>query len=119
MPFEPTGQGNLVLEGDGFFISYRQHSNEENNPISEMCAALATAISGETYSNDLAETALCRSGSSAYFILNGDFRKQYKSLVGDGWEACYQFWLSEVAKGNKSQWSHNPIEIDLPTTSVN
>ena len=122
MPFESTGAGNLVLNGDGFFISYRP-SLSGSNPTLDLCATLATAISGELHGNDLAETALVGDrqdlGANPYFILNGDYRKQYENIVDKGWGACYQFWLSEVAKGNKSQLSRDPLEMDLAVGRAN
>ena len=121
MPFESTGRGNQVLQAEGFYISYRPYG--ESIPELDALAELATLLTDKEYSNDLAETALVNHdaniGLNPYFILNGDYRKQYEPLVNKGWEACYQFWLSEVAKGHMSQWSHDPLEMDLPVSSIN
>ena len=39
-----------------------------------------------------------------YFILNGDFRKEYEELLPLGYIKCYQFFLNNQDK--KSSWSN-------------
>ena len=48
------------------------------------------------------ETALCKDGS--YYILNGDFRKEYDDLFDQGFEACKAFYDSKKAEFN-SIWT--------------
>lgn len=68
---------NVMLEMDGFWISY--------NPNTDTGA----------------ETALCKDGN--YYILLGDFRKQYEQLVDKGFNACLKFFKENLDK--KSSWS--------------
>jgi hypothetical protein len=84
--------------------------------VADALGSLGQALSGLELSNDLAETALCGRHlgiTNPFFILNGDFRKEYEGIIDQGWDACYAFWLSQ-AEEHKSNWSHDP----LPTTET-
>lgn len=50
------------------------------------------------------ETALCTLSPWKCLILNGDFRQQYETLIDQGYDACYNFYLSQV-KEHGSSWS--------------
>ena len=89
--FKPPypGAKNLTLDGDGFYISY--NSGE--------------SLLGPDTTNG--ETAICLKESSVanpFYILNGDFRKEYEELVPKGLEACMEFFKSQSDK--ISSWSH-------------
>ena len=111
--FELSPSGNWVLEGDGFFVSYQPHLTPVDE-LSKAVAVIAESITGEPHPNNIAETALVgdrkQIGINPYFILNGDFRKEYEGLVEQGWDACYQFWLSQW-EDSGSPWSHGPLEV--------
>ena len=110
MSWVQTAAHNEVLEGDGFHISFRP-GTVEPLPISEMIGMLVRIL-GQEGNNSKDETALCAperfpSMVNPYFILNGDFRKEYEGLVKLGWDACYAFWLSQP--DCCSEWSHEPL----------
>ena len=84
------GSQNYVLEGDGFYISYNPDLN--------------ASYFGSSFGSDNGgpETALCRDGN--FYILNGDWRKQYEKLVPLGWDPCKQFYNQQSAHA-ESSWS--------------
>lgn len=87
----PSGglSGNLLLRGDGFFISYASSAGLRR------LGALGS-------DNGSDETALCKDGK--YHILNGDFRAAYERLVPEGFEACKKFYDQQSAHADSS-WS--------------
>lgn len=97
MPFKQTGQGNELLEGDGFYVSFNPDPNQ--HPLADVLSNLAQMCSGdETFTESQAETALCikqPNGRVKYLILNGDFRRDYEGLVEQGVEACREFFKSQ------------------------
>lgn len=46
-------------------------------------------------------TALVVGQMQRFFILDGDFRKEYQNLMPQGFRACYQFFLDNLDKRNK------------------
>lgn len=80
---------NRQLEMDGFYISFNDKLS--NSPL------------GHIWDSDDggAETALVK--NHKYYILNGDFRKEYEQLVDEGFDACYQFFKDNSE--HKSSWS--------------
>ncbi len=109
----PTGQGNLLLTGDNFVISYRDFSDEaESDGLVDLLAGLATALSGNSeHTKKQKETALC-SPDGKFYILNGDFRKDYEGIASQGYDACLTFYKSQMEDHN-SVWSNR-----LPETEV-
>jgi len=87
LKFEPTGRGNETIENDEFYISFNQH------PCGNIPIFQSDGLS--------CETALCKDG--AYFILNGDFRKEYLDLFEKGFDECKKFFDSKQEL--KSSWS--------------
>jgi hypothetical protein len=87
---------NVLLEGEGFEISY--------NP--------GNYFGLSSFSRDTggAETALMKDGK--YFILNGDYRKDYEELVDKGFEACIKFYLAQHPT-KRSSWSNEYSEEGL------
>ena len=72
---------NEVIEGDDFYISY--------NP----------------YTDKGKETALCN--GSKFYILLGDYRKQYRKEVKNGYMACKKLFTRLAKEGaEKSPWSN-------------
>lgn len=86
--------GNQVLGFDGFFISYMP-------PLGMSGFRLMAS------NNHGAETALCVEDCNRtnYFILNGDFRKQYEEIGPQGLEACMKFYRDNI--GQSSSWSND------------
>ena len=80
--------GNVVLRRDGFFVSYMANS------------ITMGIVSFESDAN-LPETALVKDGN--YYILNGDFRKEYEGM--ESWEECFDFYEIN-SKKHKSSWSN-------------
>jgi len=82
---------NYVLKGDDFYISFL------SNEASYLLWGYAWANDG-----DQDETAICHDGK--FYILNGDYRKEYEELFPQGYDACYTFYLNNQDK--KSSWSN-------------
>ena len=84
---------NEVIEGKGFYISYCED----------------TRIFGLSFSGDGIgeETALVKelNGDKRVYILNGDFRKQYKTVMKKGFKACMNIY-KKYEKESKSSWSN-------------
>jgi hypothetical protein len=83
---------NEVIKRKGYFISY--------NPMP------GRGISFWEGDNKSEETALaketCKECGTHYYILNGDFRKEYQKLISKGFNACLKFYNSKKAKYNSS-----------------
>jgi hypothetical protein len=79
---------HFVLEGDGFYVSYNK------------------SVYGGLLSEPTEETALVKEEEKddVYYILNGDFRKEYEKLASRGFEACLRFF-KEKEKHYGSEWS--------------
>lgn len=82
-----AGVSHRVLNADGFFISY----NADLHDIGWMRS-----------DNGGAETAIA-TYDGHYYILNGDHRDAYESLVDEGLEACLAYFNSKPEL--KSSWS--------------
>lgn len=81
------GGGNYVAEFDGFAVSY--------NPDTDAGLSIFAGDGSD-------ETALMIGGK--YFILNGDFRKDYERLALRGAEACLAFFHEKEA-AHGSSWT--------------
>lgn len=79
---------NEVMEGKDFYISYNAFTGEGNG-----------AFNNEKGSD---ETALCANGE--FYILNGDFRDDYKKLIPDGYDKCKKFY-DKKKDDHSSIWS--------------
>ena len=89
----PGRSGNLVLEGKGYHISYLP----KNGSIGILIPSFASDGNGD-------ETALCVDGN--YYILNGDFRKEYEKVINKGLSACMKVF--EAHPNQISSWSDCP-----------
>lgn len=87
-------QSNFILRGDGFKISY--------NPDTQSSTIIDCFSGDKNADGSYQETALLYKGN--FYILNGDFRKEYEELVPKGYQACYDFFLSKSEF--KSSWSN-------------
>lgn len=82
------GGYNSVLRSEGFYVSY----NPQPSPDFDSFQA----------DNNGDETALVKENN--FYILNGDFRKEYEELEPKGFDACYDFYTSKPEL--KSSWSN-------------
>jgi hypothetical protein len=94
------GNTNTVLDGEGFYISYN------SNP----CSSLGFFGSD----NHSAETALCKDGK--FFILNGDYRKEYSERIDKGFDACKEFY-DTLKQECRSSWSSDYFDEVLAEVS--
>lgn len=95
LAWKPLGT-NEVLEGKGFYISY-------NPNTSDVCSSFTNfgnALGGNF--KDGEETALCYDGS--FYILEGDFRKEYASAFPKGLNECKKVFEKHKVT-NRSNWS--------------
>lgn len=86
---------NEVLKGKGFYISYNPQTGKTDlgNLYNLMGNALGKMVGKEVEADGRAETALCKDGE--FYILNGDFRKQYEKLITKGFMECKKFYDSK------------------------
>ncbi len=87
--------GNKVLETDDFYLSYTTGSGMTIIPMF-----------GSDEGSD--ETALVVDGK--FYILNGDFRREYEALVPKGVDACMAFFKKH--KSQASSWSYNDNDVE-------
>jgi len=59
-------------------------------------------------------TALVVGQMQRFFILNGDFRKEYSELIPQGFEKCYEFFKNNIEHRNK----HNHHEEIVPVEDL-
>lgn len=71
---------NVVMDGGDFYISF--NSSDEN-----------------FYGHPT--TALVWGQMQRFFILNGDHRAAYSALLLQGWDACFDYFRSNVAHANR------------------
>ena len=92
MKFESTGNGNEILEGDGFYISYNSNPGEG-----------LSMFQGDGGSD---ETALVNPDNpdNEYRILNGDFRAEFEAIIEQGIVACLKLYNEQKVE-NGSSWS--------------
>jgi hypothetical protein len=83
---------NSILEYPDFYISYNPNMGGMGG------------FRGFRSDNGAPETALCNSGK--FYILNGDFRKDYRQLAIDGgFDKCFTFFKSRKSEKGSS-WSN-------------
>ena len=81
---------NQVMDGDDFFVSY--------NPDTTAAFGAISLFAGDGVGE---ETALCIDGK--YFILNGDFRKEYEDAI-DNVDHCRAIYDKNKAE-HDSSWT--------------
>lgn len=85
----PIGQitvFNTVIQGNGFYVSYNSYDLS-------------------IYGSDT--TALVDNDMTKFFILNGDHQKEYKDLINQGFNQCYEYFLAHIDQINR--YSNKPI----------
>lgn len=101
---------NYTLRGDGFYISYIP-AGTDPGPMD----ILASVVWDESNSRQQAgETALCVGETypklkNAFFILVGDYRRQYEELLPKGIQACLEFYFAQP-KSERSWWTRDGID---------
>lgn len=99
---------NEVLRGDNFLVSYNPDTAQVRAAmeITKIGNLMAEAMDAKQRFDDGAETALVftdEEGRRRYWILKGDFRKEYEPLVPQGLSACQDFFMLHPAEA--SPWS--------------
>jgi hypothetical protein len=102
-PFNWLGGGNYILrplnEEALYVVSYQPRQE---------CAPGISFFNSETRDG---ETALVDYKNGAtFYILNGDFRKEYESVIDGGFEACLRVYKSNLDK--RSSWSSDYTEVE-------
>ena len=77
----PVMVPNSTMDGDGFYVSYNDYD---------------VAIFG------CATTALVQGQMEHFYILDGDHRQAYAKLLGDGFEACFEYFKANITAINKN-----------------
>lgn len=90
-----TGHGNSIVEGEGYYLSYNPRIG------SGLINVMGMALGIEDRSGD-DETALYVESTNKWYILNGDFRKEYERC--ENLDECLLVY--EAHKDNhRSDWS--------------
>ena len=93
---------NEVLNGKGFYISYNSDTSTSKMGLGMFLNKLG-GLMGGLEDDGRAETALVKKGKkNVFYILNGDFRKQYEKLF-PSFNKCLKFFMEN--KENWSKWS--------------
>ncbi len=83
---------NYVLQGKEFYISYNK--NVRSSRLGGLLDDILHSAVGEDKNYTGEETALVKKGEdNKFYILNGDFRKEYEKVFTKGFKACYKFYL--------------------------
>lgn len=86
-----NNNGNSILKLDWGYISY--------------CADPSGGFPWFSGDDNMDETALCKDGQ--FFILNGDFRKEYEELGPKGFSVCWEFFSRH--QDAASSWSEKEL----------
>lgn len=98
---QQQGRNNQTLTAEDFYISYNPATGDDE--LGSLITMLGNAISPDELSmRDGEETAL-RGPDRAWYILEGDFRKEYEEAFPKGFEACLQVYKANISK--RSNWS--------------
>lgn len=87
-------QPNELLKCDEFYISYNPKTVD--NAIGDMLSAITGIPNGKE------ETAIY-GPDKIWYILNGDFRKEYEAVFPLGFEACIEVYRRNIL--HRSEWS--------------
>lgn len=115
---------NEVFRGDGFFVSFNPSTGTDRattvlKMLDEMLEILHQQHGfPEPVRESGPETALIRKGLRReggfrfeYRILRGDWRKEYRELIPQGWTACLAFYNSKKFE-HGSEWSTQGLDDD-------
>lgn len=95
-------QPNEILRGNNFYISYNPKTGENYASIDQLLIGfLASKLTG--HENGKEETALYNRVNGVWYILNGDFRKEYEAVAHDGFTACLNVYKRNIQ--HRSDWS--------------
>lgn len=98
---------NVVIIGEGFFISYNPHeAGSPDTQFSELLSKFA-ALLGKKHRRTQPETALVledstKSTGKLFLILIGDFREEYQKRI-HSLDECLLFFTQNIDK--MSDWS--------------
>ena len=113
-PLTGLEQNNFILRGKDFFISYNPDSGRSKvGAMIDNRANILGALVDNREKGGGEETALVK--NDKFFILNGDFRKQYEKLISKGFDACHKFYLKN-RKEHGSAFTEDYDEINLKKT---
>jgi|SRR5882724_1958272 len=109
MPFVPNGV-NEILKHEDFFISY--NSGRVRNPLDDI-GVIIGAMKAENL--DRPETALVIPDKAKllgykHYILYGDYREAYATIVEQGLDACIAFFMKHIE--HISDTSNRPETIN-------
>ncbi len=95
-------KNNYVLEGNGYYIAYNPQTGADRGPdFTSMANMLATFCEPGTNFKDGEETALRDKINNEWYILEGDFRKEYE--VCSTLEECMEVYNKNINR--RSNWS--------------
>lgn len=97
------GHNNEVLQGDNFYISYNPSTGTElmAGTFTSVANSLGSIL-GKSF-KDGEETAL-KDSSGQWYILQGDYRKEYEKVFSKGEKACISVFR-KYEKVARSEWS--------------
>lgn len=101
---------NEVVYGEDFYISYNPGTGQFFT--ADLFNKMAEAAGKKIRLKDGEETALVHDGM--FYILEGDFRKEYLKLIEKGFKTCYDFYKAH--KKFRSNWSNDVPIVWAHTT---
>lgn len=109
-PLTGLKRNNFILKGKDFFISYNPDSGRSKvGAMIDNRANILGALVDNREKGGGEETALVK--NDKFFILNGDFRKQYEKLISKGFDTCHKFYLKN-RKEHGSAFTEDYDEIN-------
>lgn len=93
---------NSILEGKDFYISYNPCTDNRFG-ITDI-ANVAAALARQPEMKDGEETALFHEKKNIWYLLEGDFRKEYEVAFPKGFMECLAVYKKHK-KTNRSNWS--------------
>ena len=101
---------NSTIQGKGFYISYNANVRSTSMGIAMDNILHAFIGKDESYTGE--ETALVKKGKDEkFYILNGDFRKEYEKLLSKGFKVCYEFYLKNKEEKGSIFSDENKIKL--------
>lgn len=98
---------NDVLKGDGFYISYNPGVG---GALMDTLGSMAALVSGDTdFMKRQEETALYDERGGIWYILNGDYRKEYGEAYKGGLARCLEVYEKYKADF-RSVWSTDNLD---------
>lgn len=96
---------NEILQFDGYYISYNPDTQKDHLGMTGIANMMASLVDPDLSFKDGEETALYNEKTSVWYILEGDFRKEYEAC--NSFEECLEVYKNNIDK--RSNWSSDDL----------